>query len=71
VSAVDLALDVWIGPDGSIQVLDEDEFAQLNLTDADRSAALAALDELKSMAREGRPPFDGSGNWQRMPSANG
>jgi len=63
VSAIDLALDVWIGPDGSIRVLDEDEFAALDLAEADRRAALAALEELRSMARERRPPFDGS---QRM-----
>ncbi len=61
VSAIDLALDVWIGVDGSILVLDEDEFAALDLPDADRRAALAALAELKAMARERRPPFDGSG----------
>src|SRR3972149_5678116 len=61
VSAIDLALDVWIGRDGSALVLDEDEFATLDLTDADRSRALAALEELKTMARERREPFDGSG----------
>jgi ABC-type Fe3+/spermidine/putrescine transport system ATPase subunit len=60
VSAVDLALDVWIGADGSTHVLDEDEFAALDLPDAERRAALAALDELKVMARDRRPPFDGS-----------
>ena len=66
VSAIDLALDVWIGPDGSIRVLDEDEFAALDLAEADRRAALDALEELRSMARERRPPFDGS---QRMTNA--
>lgn len=58
VSAIDLALDVWIGIDGAVRVLDEDEFEALNLTDADRRAALAAVDELKAMARDRRPPFD-------------
>ncbi len=62
VSAVDLALDVWIGRDGSIRVLDEDEFAALDLTEAERRAALNALVELKSMARERRPPFDRAGD---------
>jgi len=61
VSAIDLALDVWIGPNGSILVLDEDQFAGLNLADADRDSALKALEDLKELARERRPPFDGSG----------
>jgi predicted RNA-binding protein associated with RNAse of E/G family len=61
VSAIDLALDVWVGTDGSIVVLDEDEFAALALADTDRQAALAALEEIKSMARDRRKPFDGSG----------
>jgi len=51
VSAVDLALDVWIAPDGSTRVLDEDEFAALDLTEPDRRSALDALEALKSMAR--------------------
>ncbi|HLF27471.1 MAG TPA: ATP-binding cassette domain-containing protein [Anaerolineae bacterium] len=68
VSAVDLALDVWIGPDGSIRVLDEDEFAALDLPDAERRAARDALEQLKSRARERRPPFDGS---QRIGALNG
>ena len=61
VSAVDLALDVWIAPDGSVQVLDEDEFAGLELSDADRRAAQAALAELAAMAHRRCKPFDGSG----------
>jgi protein associated with RNAse G/E len=60
VSAVDLALDVWIGVDGSVLVLDEDEFARLNLAETDRHAALKALEELKELARLRRAPFDGS-----------
>ncbi|HET7090209.1 MAG TPA: DUF402 domain-containing protein [Anaerolineae bacterium] len=62
VSAVDLALDVWIGMDGSILVLDEDEFTGLNLADADRDSALKALAELKELVRERRPPFDRLGS---------
>ena len=61
VSAIDLALDVWVGPDGSIAVLDEDEFAALGLSGADRAEALDALKELKSMVQERQKPFDGSG----------
>lgn len=61
VSAVDLALDVWIGADGRLVVLDEDEFEALHLSASDRRAALAALDALKTLARARRKPFDGSG----------
>jgi hypothetical protein len=61
VSAIDLALDMWVGSGGSIVVLDEDEFAALALPEADRRAALAALDELKRLAHDRHPPFDGSG----------
>jgi len=57
VAAVDLALDVWIAPDGSVSVLDEGEFAALDLSDAERQAALGALEELRSMARERKRPF--------------
>jgi len=61
VSAIDLALDVWIGTDGSVAVLDEDEFEALELDDSDQRAALAALDEIKSLARDRHKPFDGPG----------
>jgi len=69
VSAVDLALDVWIGTDGSMLALDEDEFAELNLAEADRQAALKALEELKELARLRRAPFDGLGGGNGLPSA--
>ena len=60
VSAVDLALDVWIEPDGELLVLDEDQFAALDLPDADRASALAAVEEIKRLARDRQPPFDRS-----------
>lgn len=46
-SYVDLALDLWIAPDGMQTVLDEDEFAALDLDAETRSQALAALEELR------------------------
>ncbi|MFI8894230.1 DUF402 domain-containing protein [Streptomyces paradoxus] len=53
----DLDLDLWRSADGSdVRRLDEDEFAESGLGDADpeaASAALAALDELESLARGG------------------
>ena len=58
VEAIDLALDVWVGKDGSMRVLDLDEFDALDLNTEDREEALKALDELKSMVWERREPFD-------------
>lgn len=53
----DLALDVWISSAGDVLVLDEDEFAALELDDATRRAALAAVDDLKARFERGEPPF--------------
>jgi predicted RNA-binding protein associated with RNAse of E/G family len=47
-SYVDLALDLWVAADGSQAVLDEDEFAALDLDAETRSRARAALEELKA-----------------------
>ncbi|MEU6092277.1 DUF402 domain-containing protein [Streptomyces sp. NPDC047085] len=53
----DLDLDLWRSADGTdVRRLDEDEFAESGLTETDpeaASAALAALDELETLAREG------------------
>jgi len=57
VSAVDLALDLWIAPDGSVLVLDEDEFAALPLAPEETAAARAALDELRALAAAHAGPF--------------
>ena len=47
ISYVDLALDLWVAPDGSQTVLDVDEFDTLELDAETRSKALAALAELQ------------------------
>jgi hypothetical protein len=53
----DLDLDLWRSADGTdVRRLDEDEFEESGLTRSDppaASAAVAALDELESLAREG------------------
>jgi hypothetical protein len=53
----DLDLDLWVSGDGTdLRRLDEDEFAESGLADRDpkaASAAVAALDELEALAREG------------------
>jgi predicted RNA-binding protein associated with RNAse of E/G family len=46
-SYMDLALDLWVTPDLKQVVLDEDEFAALDLEPETRSRALAALEELR------------------------
>jgi hypothetical protein len=57
VAAEDLALDLWVGPGGEMRVLDEDEFAALPLTPAERKAARKALAELQAMVAQGADPF--------------
>ncbi|MFF5186986.1 DUF402 domain-containing protein [Streptomyces sp. NPDC000345] len=53
----DLDLDLWRSADGTdVRRLDEDEFAQSGLAGRDpeaAAAAVAALDELEALAREG------------------
>ncbi|WP_405994306.1 DUF402 domain-containing protein [Streptomyces sp. NBC_00986] len=53
----DLDLDLWISADGTdVRRLDEDEFEESGLADSDpaaAAAAVAALDELERLAREG------------------
>lgn len=46
-SYVDLALDLWVTAERKQVVLDEDEFAALDLEPETRSHALAALEELR------------------------
>ena len=58
VRADDLALDVLILPDGEVTVLDEDEFAALDLSPDEQRRARAAVDDLRRAAREGAPPFE-------------
>ncbi len=63
-SAVDLALDLFVYPDGRTLTLDEDEFDALNLQREDPEAwqrSLAAVDELETMVAARRAPFDGLG----------
>jgi len=55
----DLALDLWIAPDGSTLLLDEDEFAALNLDAETQQEAWKAIDQLREMITKRRIPFDG------------
>jgi protein associated with RNAse G/E len=55
-SYVDLALDLWVAPDGMQTVLDEDEFAALDLDIGTRQKARAALEELQKLFAEHKNP---------------
>ena len=56
ISYVDLALDLWITPDGKSTVLDEEEFTALDLDNYTISRARAALDELMNRFSEHKVP---------------
>ena len=55
-SYVDLALDLWVEPDGTQTVLDEDEFAALDLDAETRQQAWVALDELQKLFANKKNP---------------
>jgi uncharacterized protein len=56
VSYVDLALDLWVGPEGTQTVLDENEFAALDLDTQTMSKAKAALEELRELFLDNKEP---------------
>ncbi len=58
ISADDLALDVFVHPNGDVRVLDEDEFASLDLANDERTKARNALESLKHLVDSHHPPFD-------------
>jgi protein associated with RNAse G/E len=47
----DLALDMWVSAIYQIQILDEDEFASLDLSPEERQKCLSALQELTRLAQ--------------------
>ena len=57
VQAEDLALDLLIYPDGSFELLDEDEYEALELSADEREQVQRALDALLELARGKHPPF--------------
>ncbi len=57
IAADDLALDVFVSLDGVVSLLDEDEFAELNLSDEERVAVQRAIKTLKQMVASGIGPF--------------
>ncbi len=57
IAQIDLALDVWIDPDGAYRVLDQDEFAALPLDRATRLRAQQAVGELLYLLYHRAAPF--------------
>jgi uncharacterized protein len=58
IEQVDLLLDVWVGPDGTPLVLDEDEFvADTTLSDQQRQGAKDGLQALLRMIADRREVF--------------
>ena len=57
IRAEDLALDYFVQPSGNEFIMDEDEFAALPLTPEERTAARAALAELRALAAARAGPF--------------
>jgi len=57
IEQVDLALDVWINPDGSYRVLDRDEFEALDIDRVTRLRARQAVGELIYLLYHHAAPF--------------
>jgi hypothetical protein len=57
IEQVDLALDLWINPDGSYRVLDREEFEALELDRATRLRAQQAVSELIYLLHHHAAPF--------------
>ena len=58
VAADDLALDIFVYPDGRSLLLDEAEFQALSLPPRERQCAMNAVSAIQSMIARRQPPFD-------------
>lgn len=58
VSAEDLCLDVFVYPDGRTLLLDEEDFAELNLPKDEVEKAWQAVDAIRCRVLKRLPPFD-------------
>lgn len=58
IKADDLELDVFVSPTGEFLLLDEDEFAEIEISDVESRAAWLAVDELRRLVAERAAPFD-------------
>ena len=58
VHTVDLALDLWVDKYGNHKILDEDEFAQLQISAQERYQAKNGLEQLRLRIGQRYPPFN-------------
>lgn len=58
VAADDLALDVFVKPNGEILILDEDEFTELQLSNDERIQVRKAVEEIRYRVESRSTPFD-------------
>lgn len=58
VKADDLALDLFVKPNGEWLLLDEDEYEELPLSEAERTQVQQAVAQIKQMVQQRIPPFD-------------
>ncbi len=58
VRADDLALDVFVDTNGHILLLDEDDFAALDLSADEQRASRDAVEAIRLAAAECKPPFE-------------
>jgi uncharacterized protein len=58
IASDDLALDLFVYPDGRTLLQDEDEFAALPVSEEDRAQAQAALQQLLAMVEQHQSPFE-------------
>lgn len=56
ISYVDLALDLWVSPDGTRKVLDEDELEELRLDEVMKQKVFSGLRELEQHFESKNPP---------------
>jgi hypothetical protein len=56
VTCEDLALDVWVGADGQTLVLDEEEFAALDLSAEERKKGETAVQQILTLAAQEQLP---------------
>ncbi len=56
VSYVDLALDLWVAPDGTQTILDEDELEEMNLDLELKQKVYTGLRELQQLLKTKTPP---------------
>lgn len=57
IMADDLELDIWVMPNGTMMLLDEKEFGDLDLSTDERMAALRAIQRIRQDAAERQGPF--------------